>query len=146
MTKEQIIRFVLIDLEGGDKVITDTGGVTKYGIAQKFNPDVDVCNLDEAGAIQIYDKRYWTKNGLDEYLFPINLIIYDAFVNGGGSDLKELYDTNRYHWAILMLARSHRYLRLCKGKTKYDIYFEGWESRLDKITMKIMEVMYQSSL
>lgn len=48
--------------EGGDKITRDPhdpGGTTKYGIAQRFHPNVDVVNLTLQQAEEIYLKEYW---------------------------------------------------------------------------------------
>lgn len=137
MTKDEIIKFVIYDLEGGDKVINDTGGVTKYGIAQKFNPNVDVCNLNEARAIEVYDKKYWTLNELDAYPYPVNLILFDTAVNGGSVSGMKILWVSTHDWDKLIYARIKHYAKLCVGKTKYDPYFEGWIWRIIKLINKI---------
>ena len=43
--------------EGG--MTRDTGGLTKYGISARANPDIDVANLTIDDAKRLYKKRYW---------------------------------------------------------------------------------------
>jgi lysozyme family protein len=38
----------------------DPGGETKYGIAKRYNPGVDIKNLTVSKAKDIYFKKYWT--------------------------------------------------------------------------------------
>ena len=49
--------------KGNEDAVTDydwdPGGVTKYGISQKANPDVDVPNLTKEEAIDLYYHKYW---------------------------------------------------------------------------------------
>lgn len=64
---EYAVKRTLKD-EGGAMVTNhdwDPGGLTKYGISQKSNPEVDVANLTEEEAIAIYKKKYWDTLGLD---------------------------------------------------------------------------------
>ncbi len=53
------VKQVLID-EGGGLVTFDDGGLTKWGIAERYNPGVDIMHLTEDQAIAIYFNRYWT--------------------------------------------------------------------------------------
>ena len=39
----------------------DLGGETNFGIAKRFYPDVDIKNLTEDEAKEIYKKDYWVK-------------------------------------------------------------------------------------
>jgi lysozyme family protein len=41
-------------------VTQDSGGTTKFGIAQKFHPDLDVESLTLDQAEQIYEEQYWS--------------------------------------------------------------------------------------
>jgi lysozyme family protein len=43
----------------------DPGGETKYGIAKKYHPTVDVKNLTKEGAVAIYKAEYWDALSLD---------------------------------------------------------------------------------
>ena len=40
----------------------DPGGETNFGIAKRSHPDVDIKNLTEEGAKEIYYQDYWMKN------------------------------------------------------------------------------------
>lgn len=55
-----------IEIEGGlvDHP-DDPGGVTKYGISQRFNPDIDVRHLTIPQAKEYYRVRYWDVMKLD---------------------------------------------------------------------------------
>ena len=80
---DEIIQITL-DHEGGyvhDP--KDLGGETNFGIAKRFYPDVDIKNLTEEGAKEIYKKDYWDKNKVES--LPQNLwhIYFDMCVNMG---------------------------------------------------------------
>lgn len=62
MAKFETSAKVVINLEGGlSKDPTDYGGVTKYGIAKKYYPEVDIENLTLEAALVIYKRDYWDK-------------------------------------------------------------------------------------
>lgn len=63
----------------------DIGGFTKYGIAQKAHPEVDVRNLTLEDAKRIYYKKYWLPNRCDQLPFKIALFVMDMAVNSGNS-------------------------------------------------------------
>lgn len=61
----------------------DKGGYTKYGIAQKAHPNVDVKNLTLEGAKAIYKKSYWDVCKCDEFDEAVGLYVMDFAVNSG---------------------------------------------------------------
>jgi lysozyme family protein len=76
LTSEWILR------EEAGKV-TDTGGLTKFGISQHAYPTLDIANLTPADALEIYHRDYWLKEGCDKLPFPADLLLFDACVNEG---------------------------------------------------------------
>lgn len=87
MTPFQIaMAFVLKheDSHPSGLVTKDAGGVTKYGIASKYHPNVDVANLTLPGAESIYFKEYWQPYHLDLLTSPaVSAKIFDCLVNPG---------------------------------------------------------------
>jgi lysozyme family protein len=61
----------------------DRGGPTKFGIAQRWNPDVDVRQLTRAQAIEIYWERYWKGRGYEDLRERIPIKVFDLAVNLG---------------------------------------------------------------
>ncbi len=61
----------------------DPGGTTKYGIDQRSHPEVDVENLSEDQAKQIYFNGEWTECRCAELQPPWDLAVFDAAVNVG---------------------------------------------------------------
>jgi len=54
----------ILEKEGGATVTNisgDRGGLTKYGISQRSYPKIDIANLTEQGAKDIYMTDYWMK-------------------------------------------------------------------------------------
>lgn len=62
----------------------DTGGETKYGIAARFNPGIDIKNLTLDKAKDIYYKKYWLASGADKIADPLaRELHFDAAINQG---------------------------------------------------------------
>lgn len=85
------VRFVLLHeterhADGSVRVErdpADPGGTTKYGIDQRDHPRVDVANLSEAQAIEIYRAEEWTQCRCDNLKPGWDLAVFDAAVNIG---------------------------------------------------------------
>lgn len=85
----KFIRKILVN-EGGSKITNDpadSGGLTKYGICQKSFPHLDIRNLTEDQAIEIYIKMYCVPcmiDAFDDELLALH--IFDFAVNSGVSN------------------------------------------------------------
>lgn len=73
--------------EGGSKITDDPddrGGLTKYGISQRSYPNVDIRNLTEEQAKEIYKRDYWDKVKADDIQSQeVAENIFDTAVNMG---------------------------------------------------------------
>lgn len=56
---------------------------TKYGISASAYPALDIANLTEAQAEEIYRRDYWASLHGDELPLPVALVAFDAAVNAG---------------------------------------------------------------
>ena len=84
-TFEEIIDIVL-DHEGGYvNDPDDAGGETKYGIAKRWYPDVDIKNLTKEQAKKIYHTDYWRRGKCDSVPPQLRHIYFDMCVNFGRS-------------------------------------------------------------
>ena len=76
-----------LEREGGAKLSddpVDRGGATKYGISQRAYPNLDIRNLTEDQAREIYKRDYWDRvRGDDIQSQPIAENIFDTAVNMG---------------------------------------------------------------
>ncbi len=61
----------------------DKGGPTKFGIAQRWHPNVNVRELTREQAIEIYWTRYWLGHGYDQLPEAIAIKVFDLAVNLG---------------------------------------------------------------
>lgn len=61
----------------------DRGGETKYGVAQRANPDIPVRDLNLFGAMAVYFYKYWLVGKCDRMPHPLTIIHFDGCVNHG---------------------------------------------------------------
>jgi len=122
---------LLFSIEGyisDDK--NDLGGFTKYGISQKYHPDVNVPKLTKEQAIQIYLDEYWIPLGCDELGYPFNMVLFIQGVNIGIGRAKKFMDEGNGLLDFLMKCLNHYATR---PKVQRDVFLTGWCNRLIKI-------------
>lgn len=61
----------------------DPGGTTKYGISQRAYPKLNVRELTQDQAAEIYRTDYWLRNACDRMPWWAALSVFDASVNQG---------------------------------------------------------------
>ena len=107
MEFQEIIQKVLKH-EGGyvnDK--DDRGGETKYGIAKRWYPDVDIKNLTVDDAVSIYYEDYWKPSKASLLPEELRYAYFDCVVNTGQSR------------AVLILQQA------CNNKNSFKIKEDG---------------------
>ncbi len=62
---------------------SDPGGLTNFGIAKRSHPDVDIKNLTEEQAKEIYRADYWDKIKGDQLPAAVAVAVMDYAVNSG---------------------------------------------------------------
>jgi lysozyme family protein len=86
---QRVIRLEDESLSG--KIATDEGGVTKWGIASKYNPGVDVANLTLEQAKKIYAEKYATPFHLQDISDQdVQDRVLDCVVNPGQDEGSKL--------------------------------------------------------
>ena len=80
---DEIIEVVLHHEGGYVHDPKDLGGETNFGIAKRFYPDVDIKNLTEDEAKEIYKEDYWVKNRVEELPEQLRHVFFDMCVNQG---------------------------------------------------------------
>jgi lysozyme family protein len=63
----------------------DPGGYTRFGIAQRHHPDVDVRRLTRDGAEALYWSRYWSACRCSDLPPAVAIALFDTAVNVGVS-------------------------------------------------------------
>lgn len=90
---EDAVSFVLYEeigpsfLKGGTGLTNnpnDPGGITQFGISQKYHPKVNVKALTLEKAKAIYKKDYWKPMNGDKFTdYGLALVMFDSMVNPG---------------------------------------------------------------
>jgi lysozyme family protein len=81
----QAIAKVLLEEGGINANPIDKGGLTKFGIAQRWYPDLDIANLTIPDAAEIYYLDYWCFNSCNQLPSELAIMLFDCAVNQGGS-------------------------------------------------------------
>ena len=90
----EIVNHTLEEEGGYVNDPTDKGGETNYGISKRAYPNVDIFNLTEDDAIDIYWKDYWVRGKCDKVPGKLQAIYFDMCVNFGISGaIKVLQET-----------------------------------------------------
>jgi lysozyme family protein len=77
------VSFVIDRIEGGGELVTDTGGLTRWGISQRAYPMVDIEHLPRDEAVALYRRDYWQRVNGDAFPGPLALALFDGAVNIG---------------------------------------------------------------
>ncbi len=151
---------LVIQLEGGDRLCEDMGGLTKFGISQRAYPNLDIRSLDRAAAEQIYRADYWLKVRAHQLPPALALALFDTAVNvGPGRAARLLQRTLRVPEDGLIgaqtigaarafkpqselvgrfLARRCRYYRVLAENRPgvYRPYLDGWVARVCRVAVE----------
>ena len=105
----------------------DPGGVTKYGIDKASHPKVDVRNLTEPQAREIYWQE-WKASGAEFMAEGLGEVYFNAFVNcGAGRAPKLLVGASTAD--EFLDHQEDFYRRLAASSPKRAKYLKGWLNR-----------------
>ena len=110
----------------------NTGNPVNFGINQKAHPEVDVKNLTQDQAKEIYKKDYWDKYGVDQLRPDQQAIVMDGVVNHGSTFAQKLVDAAKAgaNPSELINMRQQEYDRLAKSGKYPDNVVQSWDNRL----------------
>lgn len=108
----------------------DPGGLTKFGIDHRSHPGVDIRNLTEVGAIQIYFDKYWTPNGCETMKSGLGEVHMNACVNTGPGRARKLLVISQDDPEKYIQAQKDFYARLAKARPIDKKFLDGWDNRL----------------
>jgi len=136
---ENIIKFTLKH-EGGARITKDPkdpGGTTKFGISQRAHPKLDIENLTEEQATEIYKTEYWkpVTRGIDDKL---DMVAFDSAVNCGVGRIKRWLPHAEFWKDLIAMRRSH-YDLMIKQNPSLSKYAKGWENRVRDLEKFIKE-------
>ncbi len=142
--------------EGGARITDDpddSGGLTKYGISQRSYPNLDIRNLTEEQAKEVYKRDYWDKvKGDDIANQEVAGNIFDTAVNMGPRTASRLVQValdlqpvdgifgpmtlnavnkanSELFLAEFTLAKIARYAHICNKNRSQKKYLLGWVNR-----------------
>lgn len=75
------VNYLIDRIEGGQKLVDDQGGLTRFGISKRGNPDIDIEQLTREDAVRLYHERYWTPARCDRLPPALALQFFVAYVN-----------------------------------------------------------------
>lgn len=113
-----------------------SGAPANFGINQAANPDVDVRNLTEDKAKEIYKTHYWDAIEADKLNPAAQEIAFDAAVNQGQNYAKELIRKTGGDPQKMIDQRRRDYIRLVEKDPQKINDFRGWMNRLDDVAAK----------
>jgi lysozyme family protein len=119
---------LIISFEGGyANDPNDNGGETKWGIAAKFNPGVDIKNLTVEQAKDIYFRKYWLPiAGIETLEPPLQLVAFDTSVNSGPGTANRMIVESGGDWETLLSIR----LDFLTRHEDWPHYSRGWTRRI----------------
>lgn len=139
--KENFIKAFdfLIKWEGGYSDINkDLGGKTIYGVTQKNFPFYykRFFELYKQGKTEIllqevkdfYCKEFWNFCNCNEYMFPIDIFIFDTAVHCGVSFALFIAESKNTY--VILLERIKRYIDIVKKKPSQKKFIVGWLNRV----------------
>ena len=130
----------LIRREGGYvNSKNDRGGETKYGIAKRFYPNLDIKNLTVDQAKAIYKRDYWDKIKADSLPGHLREVAFDAAVNQGVPTAKRMLTQAEGSVERFIDLRLQRYHDIVandkKGTQKNNL--KGWTNRIAEFQDKL---------
>ncbi len=139
---------VVLKLEGGWNPNEPDGAVANFGINSKANPDIDVRNLTQNAAVQLYKDRYWDKiDGIDELDQRTALVAFDLAVNSGPGRANQFLKESGGNLEKLMEMRFEYYDKLIEGNpAKFAEYESGWDDRLERLSAAVEQIPSQNQL
>jgi hypothetical protein len=129
------VKFMIDKQEGGARITSDTGGVTKYGISHKANPDLDVKNLTREQAQEVLHERYYKPVGAYRIKDPqLRLAAFDSAVNEGVGTTKAWLKEAGGDLQKFMALRAQKYAKLLESQPdKYGKYEASWNARMKRL-------------
>jgi hypothetical protein len=129
---------IVIGLEGGDRIISDLGGATRWGISGRSHPGIDIQNLTRDEAVALYRKEYWDECRCEALPWPMDLVVFDTAVNQGPSYARGM-TTGTTDYAEVLLRRVERYTDIAERHPATREYFRGWINRIVKLCRIILK-------
>ena len=120
----------------------DSGGETYKGItkavAKRWGYDRPQ-DLTDAKIKEIYLKDYWEKSGADKHPWPLNLAIFNSYVNSGKKWTIPDKGTPREKALAYLQQQTNFYDRIVENNSRQKVFSKGWQNRSKIIKKAILE-------
>lgn len=126
---ERAVAFIFRHEGGYVNDLRDPGGETKYGISKRAYPNLDIKELTEDKAKEIYRRYYWDKAECGALDWPLCLVHFDACVNLGMSKAMEI-KAKASGWTDYLFLRLRFYSALAGRQPSSMVYLRGWINRV----------------
>ena len=164
MSFSTIIKMVLKHEGGYVDHPSDPGGETKYGISKRAYPDVNIAELTEEDAEEIYYRDYWSRVKGDDLPASVACVVLDYAVNSGVSRASTAVQaacgiangdgiigphTLNAVW-VTAKDKGEKYIvnevtrirqEFIRGLSIYDTFGRGWERRISETHDLAMELI-----
>ena len=164
MSFSKVIKMVLEHEGGYVNHPSDPGGETKYGISKRAYPDVNIADLTEEDAEELYFKDYWSRIKGEELPAGVACVVMDYAVNSGISraskalqsvcgisngdgiigpaSLNAVWTTvrNDGEESVVNAVTAQRQ-EFIRGLKIYETFGKGWERRITETQEKAMELI-----
>lgn len=111
----------------------DPGGETKFGVAKRSHPNLDIPNLTLSQAMDCYYNDYWLKFGCEKLKSPMSFAAFDSFVQHQPTVVQGWLKTSKDLQEFLELRRVF-YLRLIDKNPSFLRFKNGWLARLNDLS------------
>ena len=131
------INWIIDNLEGGDMLLKDADGYTKYGINSKAHPKISIPDLTREQAIEVY-QHYRQQSHFDEYPVKKGIMYLDCYINMQTKYADKLVkDTGEISMTIFLdvftLVRIFAYLAIVNKNPPKRANLRGWLNRCKKL-------------
>jgi lysozyme family protein len=136
LTFEEIVEWVLAregapaGKDGRVDDPRDVGGLTRFGLAQRYHPELDVASITREQAVAVYKMSYWLPLDGGNLPGPMRLLAFDSAVNCGvtlaKSWLAQAQTAEDYRWLRVGYYRSRPAARPAALA-----FLPGWIRRLE---------------
>lgn len=124
------LRFVL-DHEGVYSFdARDPGGETKWGIAKRYHPTLNIKELTPEQAATIYLTEYWRAAGCNYLAYPLCVAVFDTAVNMGIHQALEYIEKAGTEVNAYLNARRQGYVDRVKADPRKQVFLKGWLNRV----------------
>jgi lysozyme family protein len=106
---------------------------TKFGIDARSHPNVDIKNLTEQQAGEIYFTQYWQKNNCQGMPEKLGESHFDSCVNTGSGRAAKFLAASNGDAKKYNNEREAFYHRLVSARPKSQKYLRGWLNRVNDL-------------